>query len=169
MSDRNSRWYAVRTRVHAEAQAALRLSAQGFVTFLPEYRKRWRHARRVEIRRAPLFPRYLFVLLDLAADRWRSVNGTIGVERLVAFGDIPVPIPSTVVEDLIGRRDGEGFVPLYAAPKPGDHIRVVDGAFAAALGLFESVADADRVAILLDLLGRKVRVVLDRMSVEAAG
>ena len=47
-------------------------------------------------------------------------------------------------------------------------MRVIDGALASCLGLFEGVADGDRVAVLLDLLGRKVRVVVDDLSIVAA-
>jgi transcriptional antiterminator RfaH len=45
---------------------------------------------------------------------------------------------------------------------------VREGAFSACLGLFDGVTDRQRVSILLDLLGRKVRVVLDTDMVEAA-
>jgi transcriptional antiterminator RfaH len=34
--------------------------------------------------------------------------------------------------------------------------------------MFEALADQERVAILLDLLGRKVRIVLDADAIEAA-
>ena len=51
---------------------------------------------------------------------------------------------------------------------PGDKIRVLDGAFTSCLGLFEGMAERERIAILLDLLGRKVRVVLDADLVAAA-
>ena len=44
---------------------------------------------------------------------------------------------------------------------PGDSVRVLSGAFTDVLGLFEGMGDRERVAILLDLLGRKVRVLLD--------
>jgi transcriptional antiterminator RfaH len=43
-----------------------------------------------------------------------------------------------------------------------------DGVFSARLGLFEGVTDSERIAILLDMLGRKVRVVLDADAIEAA-
>ena len=43
-----------------------------------------------------------------------------------------------------------------------------EGVFSDCLGLFESMGDRERVAILLDLLGRKVRVVLDEDFVVAA-
>jgi transcription antitermination factor NusG len=49
------------------------------MVFLPLREKTWRHAHRIEVRRVPFFPGYLFVALDLDHDQWRSVNGTIGV------------------------------------------------------------------------------------------
>ena len=51
---------------------------------------------------------------------------------------------------------------------PGDTVRIVDGAFADSAALFAGLADHDRISVLLDLLGRKVRVVLDRDMVAAA-
>ncbi len=50
----------------------------------------------------------------------------------------------------------------------GDPVRVLDGVFAAHLGLFEGMTDSERVTILLELLGRKVRVVLNAGYVAAA-
>jgi transcriptional antiterminator RfaH len=47
-------------------------------------------------------------------------------------------------------------------------VRIVDGIFASRLGLFDGLSDGERVAVLLDMLGRKVRVVLDDLSVAAA-
>ena len=50
----------------------------------------------------------------------------------------------------------------------GASVRILDGAFADHLGLYEGVTDDSRVAILLDLLGRQVRVHLPSESVVAA-
>ncbi len=47
----------------------------------------------------------------------------------------------------------------------GDRIRVLDGAFAYSLGVCEGMRDSDRIAILLYLLRRKVRVTADVGSV----
>jgi transcriptional antiterminator RfaH len=124
----------------------------------------------VETVAAPLFPRYLFVAVDLSAQRWRSIYSTVGVSRLVCNGDEPSPVPEGVVAALRSREDGNGFIKLQARPafRPGERIRVLDGAFASCLGLFEGMAERERIAILLDLLGRKVRVVLDADLVAAA-
>ena len=119
---------------------------------------------------APLFPRYLFVAVDTAVQRWRSIYSTIGVASLVRRGDEPSAVPSDVIEALRVREDTDGFVKLDRRPlfRTGDKIRVLDGAFSSCLGLFEGMAERERIAILLDLLGRKVRVVLDADLIAAA-
>ncbi|MFZ0150142.1 MAG: transcriptional activator RfaH [Xanthobacteraceae bacterium] len=164
------RWFVAHTHPHAEAKATAHLNRQGFEIYFPRYLKRRRHARRVEIVSAPLFPRYLFVAIDLNMQRWRSIFSTIGVSRLVCNGDEPTPVPIGILEALKNREDASGFIKLDFRPRfrAGDKIRVLDGAFSSCLGLFEGMAERERIAILLDLLGRKVRVVLDADLVVAA-
>jgi transcriptional antiterminator RfaH len=164
------RWYVVQTQPHGETKAVWHLERQGYATYLPRYEKRRRHARRIETVAAPLFPRYLFVAIDMAAQRWRSIQSTIGVSRLVCNGDDPAALADGVIDGLKRRQDERGFVLLDSRPrfKPGDQVRIVDGIFASRLGLFEGLSDGERVAVLLDMLGRKVRVVLDDLSVAAA-
>ncbi len=164
------RWYVAHTHPHAEAKATAHLNRQGFESYFPRYLKRRRHARRIETVAAPLFPRYLFVAVDLSAQRWRSIYSTVGIARLVSNGDDPSAVPDGIVEALKSREDASGFIKLDQRPpfRAGDKIRVLDGAFTSCLGLFEGMAERERVAILLDLLGRKVRVVLDADLVAAA-
>jgi transcriptional antiterminator RfaH len=165
-----SRWYVVQTQPHAERKAIGHLVRQGFAAYLPRYLKRRRHARKIETVAAPLFPRYLFVTVDMETQRWRSIHSTFGVSRLVCNGDEPAPVPAAVVAALQGREDAGGFVQLEQRPRfaPGERVRIVDGVFADSLGLFEGMADRERVAILLDLLGRKVRILLDEGAIAPA-
>lgn len=165
-----ARWYVVQTQVNGEAKAAENLRRQGFETYLPRYLKRRRHARKVDFTAKPLFPRYMFVTIDMATQRWRSVQSTFGVSCLVANGDEPAMLPEAVISALKAREDVNGFVKLDAAPAfaPGDKVRVLAGAFVDYAGLFNGMADHDRVAILLEMLGRQVRVVLDADLVSAA-
>jgi transcriptional antiterminator RfaH len=170
MPEDHPHWYVAHTHPHAEAKATAHLTRQGFDVYFPRYIKRRRHARRIETVPAPLFPRYLFVAIDLNAQRWRSICSTVGVSRLVCNGEDPSPVPVGIVEALKNREDTNGFIKLDCRPRfhVGDKIRVLDGAFSSSLGLFEAMAERERVAILLDLLGRKVRVVLDADLVAAA-
>lgn len=171
MSDLASKhWYVVQTRPHSENRAAAHLQRQGFNIYIPRYLKRRRHARRVDTVAAPLFPGYLFVAIDLAAQRWRPIESTVGVARLVCNGEQPAEVPPGVVASLQSGEDDRGLIQLeqMSSFRSGDKVRVLDGVFAACLGLFQGVTDGQRVAILLDMLGRKVRIVLDANTVEAA-
>jgi transcriptional antiterminator RfaH len=165
-----SAWHVVQVHTHAEAKAQMHLGRQGFATYLPRYLKRRRHARRTEIVAAPLYPSYLFVTFNPAIHRWRAIQSTVGVTRLVCNGDVPATINNTIITNLKSRENAEGFIQLDRRPQfaVGDKVRVRDGVFTDCLGLFEGMGDRERVAILLELLGRKVRVVLDEEFVVAA-
>jgi transcriptional antiterminator RfaH len=118
----------------------------------------------------PLFPRYLFVSFDRQVQRWRSIQSTVGVSQLVCNGEAPASVPEEIIAELRGHENEGGFVRLERRSRfaRGDQIRVLDGIFDDCLGLFEDMIDHERVAILLDLLGRKVRVVLHEDAVAAA-
>lgn len=166
----NPAWYVVQTHVNAEAKAARNLTRQGFEIYVPRYLKRRSHARKIERVAAPLFPRYLFVRVDMATQRWRSIQSTSGVSHLVANGPDPIPVQHDVLGLLKAREDEDGFITLDWRPKfsLGEKVRVLAGVFADNLGLFDGSGDRDRVAVLLDILGRKVRVSLDADIVSAA-
>jgi transcriptional antiterminator RfaH len=170
MTSELTRWYVVQSQPNGESKAVVHLNRQGFEAYLPRYLKRRRHARRIESVLAPLFPRYLFVAVDMATQRWRSIQSTIGVSRLVCNGDEPACVPDGVLAALKIREGANGAIQFDTPPRfsAGAPVRIVDGAFANCLGLYETVADRDRVAILLDLLGRKVRVYVEDLSVVAA-
>ena len=150
------RRYVVHTQVHQEARAEVNLRRQGFEAWLPLIRRARRHARRVDSL-APLFPRYLFVRLDLASQPWRSINGTFGVVRLLCNGDAPLVVPAGLVEEIMQRCDEAGAIvgPLHQLVC-GEPVRVALGRFKLD-GLFETKSGQDRVVLLIELLGREVR------------
>src|SRR5690349_3057043 len=98
---RCGRWYLVHTQPHQERKAELNLCMQGFSTFLPEFEKTVRHARRLRTVRRPLFPRYLFVNFDIERERWLSIYSTFGVARLFAQDGRPLAVPRGIVEALL--------------------------------------------------------------------
>lgn len=161
-------WYVAYTLAQKEAIAALNLRNQGFEVYLPRYRKTRRHARRVDVVSTPLFPRYLFVRMDPAVQRWRSINGTIGISYLLSEGPEPIAIPDAVI-DVIREREDDGLVKIASpAFAYGQKVYVTEGPFADLQGLFECVDDAQRVVLLLEFMGRVVRARLPGHAVSAA-
>jgi transcriptional antiterminator RfaH len=163
-------WYVVHTHPNAEHKAATHIQRQGFSLYLPRYLKTRRHARRVDTVVAAFFPRYLFVS-KTPHERWQSLNATCGVSRLVTFGETPAVVGHRFVDALRACENACGYLPTADRVQRfevGQPVRISSGAFAECCGLFEATTDHERVAILLDLLGRKVRVQLDIHAVEAA-
>lgn len=153
------RWYIASTKPRQEEKAAHHLRNQGFETYLPRYYKTRRHARRVEKVLRPLFPGYVFIRLDTSMDRWRPVNGTLGVNHILTNGDKPADVPVGVVEEIQASEDRGGVVTLQRpALKKGDKLRLLQGAFVDCVGILEEMPDDKRVVLLLELLGRQVRV-----------
>lgn len=170
MSESVANWFVVHTQPHAEEKAATHLMRQGYAVFVPRYLRRRSHARKVETVVRPLFPRYIFTIIDLTKDRWRSILSTVGVSSLVCQANLPARVPDGIVEQLIARADERGLVELDCRPKliAGQKVRLIGGAFADLIGVLERMTDRDRVAVLLDIMGRKVRVTLDTDALEPA-
>ncbi len=162
------RWYVAETQPHAEARALWHLERQGFTAYLPQYGKLRRHARRTDEVRAPLFPRYLFIRMDVARAAWRAIRSTIGVSRLVSQGDAPAAVPDGVVEEIRQREDTRGLVLIAPSYQPGQKLRVLSGAFADQVGMFECTSDERRVVLLLEMLGRRLSVRVPAESVAPA-
>jgi transcription elongation factor/antiterminator RfaH len=154
------RWYVVHTQVHAETRASVHLETQGYHVFCPRLRKTVRHARKSTDKLAPLFPGYLFLEMDSSRGRWRSVNGTRGVVRLLTQGDVPQPVPGDIIEALRSRADVHGIMQSVPGLGTGQRIRITEGPFEDLVGTLHGLEGADRVHVLLDLLGRSVMATL---------
>src|SRR5215831_1021118 len=160
----NERWFLVHTQPKSEHKAKLHLGAQGFRPFLPQIQKTVRHARQLRTVRAPLFPRYMFLILDPGRDRWLSVRSTVGVSSLFTCEDRPVPVPKGVVEALIAR-GGEANLTLFdAGLTTGQTVRILSGPFADFVGTLERLDGAGRVRVLLTMMGTAVPVTLHRSA-----
>ena len=165
---RDERWFVVQSLAHREAGAQAQLRAQGFEAFLPQVAKTVRHARKLRNVRAPLFPGYLFVRLDLQRDRWRSVNGTFGVASIVTAHERPAPVPHGIVEGLQALLDESGLVRLDRDLELGQRVEVVAGPFAQSIGKLDRLDGMARVRVLLDIMGGQIPVLIERGSLRAA-
>jgi len=124
-------------------------------------------ARSVFTARKPLFPGYLFVDVPPDAGRWRSLNSTYGVARMVSLdARAPTEVPRGLVEEIQARCDDDGCLVTPDILHAGDRVRVVEGPFARMIAQIEAVDDNARIFVLLDLMGQKVRTEVKARSVE---
>lgn len=171
--DDGRRWYVVQTQPRREELAVRHLRNQQFDVFCPLRRQAKRVGRHTKTVLAPFFPAYLFVRLGLERDRWRSINGTVGVLRLVSFGarssGWPAAMPNGLVEQFQRMSAaGEGELRFDDPLKPGDEVRIMRGPFEQLCGTFESAQDHERVTVLLQILSGEIKVRLSRDMLIAA-
>jgi transcriptional antiterminator RfaH len=145
----SERWYLGHTLPHKERVAQSHLKRQGFKVFLPVIASMRHHARKTEPVRIPLFPRYLFIQLDLKRDRWRSINGTVGMAFLLTNKDEPYPVPLGFVEHMKEFFDSDGFLLSEAAPASVDEAPEATGQ----LGELMHRDGQERVENLLLIIG----------------
>jgi transcriptional antiterminator RfaH len=158
------RWYLVITGPREEQRARQNLVQQNFRPFLPQVTKTVRHARQLRTVTAPLFPRYMFVPLNLERDRWLSIRSTYGVSTLFMAGGRPAAVPQGVVESLAACADERQVTRLDLDLREGDAVKFVSGPFADLPGTLERLDDNGRVRVLLDIMGKATRVTVERSS-----
>jgi transcription elongation factor/antiterminator RfaH len=164
----NQRWFLVHSLPRSERRAEWHLRAQGFRTFLPQFERTVRHARKLRSVKAPLFPNYLFVEFDLGWHRWTSIRSTVGVSRLHAQRDgTPIAVPHGIIETLIGQCDGD-LMRLDDGLFEGQQVRILSGPFADLVGNLKKLKEAGRVQVLLQMMGSAVPVILHRSALAPA-
>lgn len=148
----------------------MQLENQGFRVFLPKVKTTTRRARRWQTTSVPLFPRYMFVRLDLERDRWRSVNGTIGVSKMVMQGDRPLPAPAGVVEAFLDHADNDGLLRYEQETDlmVGKAVEIMTGPLAAQMGQIVKLDSSERVHVLLQMLGATRRVIVSGEDIRPA-
>jgi len=116
------RWYLVQFKPNLHIIALRNLKRQGFETFLPLLSVTSRVGARFMSKSRPLFPGYLFVVLDAGQGAWRKINSTYGVARIVSFAGQPSPVPNDLVAGLQARCDEAGVLTAASDLAPQDHV-----------------------------------------------
>lgn len=152
-------WYALYTKPKKEYQVDSFLKGEGIETYLPTVERRIR--RRDRPSRQVFFPCYLFARLDLTRIPRSSIDWMPGVRRMVGFGGEPAVVPDEMVE-LVRERLSEHQENPYGHFQKGDRVRIVSGPLRDLEAVFDSpLSAADRVCVLLDVMGRLTPVAID--------
>jgi transcriptional antiterminator RfaH len=152
-------WYCVRSQLRHEHIAAAHLVQDlDLAVFLP--RIRFRRLTRQGSRRVtePLFPAYLFARFKWA-EHLRAVQHARGVAQVVHFGERWPTVPDEVIDLLRGEVGSDEIHEVRGELRAGDEVRLVGGAMHGLSAVVTHALPArQRVAVLLEFLGRQVKV-----------
>ena len=124
-----SNWYLIHTKIRQERVALENLERQGFECFLPLIRAEKLRRGALQVVQEPLFPRYLFIRLGtgLESQSWTPIRSTVGVSRLVTFGQTPAKIEDELIAQLQVKTDSAEVQLRHF--EPGEQVVVTDGPF----------------------------------------
>jgi len=162
------RWYLIYTKPASEALALKHLARQHYDVYLPRVVQTVRRAGRCHEQVVALFPRYVFLRLSEGEQSLAPVASTVGVAAIVRFGSCYTVVPDQVIQDLQARADPvTGLHRLHRAAKltPGAAVRIRLGPFSGLEGVFERDAGAERVVVLLRVLGQSAPVCIAADSI----
>jgi transcriptional antiterminator RfaH len=110
----------------------------------------------------PMFSRYLFIQLDHISSNWGPIRSTLGVSKLVTFGNQAAAVPDELVQAL------------RQSPSPdtkriftkGDLVEFVQGPLKGMTGIFEQQDGDIRAMVLIELINQshKVQVSLEELK-----
>ena len=151
-------WFVIQFKPNSHHQANKNLNRQGFETFLPLHELTLRKGSRFVKSTKPLFPGYMFVSFNKTELKWHKINNTYGVSRLITLNSSLKSIPTTFIDNLMKRYDSSGkFIPIVKMKK-GDEVKIVEGPFANFIATVEEYEAEHRIWVLMDLMGRKSKL-----------
>ena len=163
------RWYAVHTKARQESVAVDNLRRQAFQICFPQIRSAKRRNGRWQTAVEPLFPGYLFVKMDTLAQSTAPIRSTRGVIDLIRFGNELCPVPDNVITAISGaHRDEQAPLDPSDIFISGDRVRFVEGPMAGMTAIFEAKTGAERVLLLMDLLGQRNYIACSPHSIAPA-
>jgi transcriptional antiterminator RfaH len=138
-------WYVVFCRPGQDARAEQNLCRQQVRTYRP---KRVNNAGEF----TSLFPRYLFISLDLARQSVRAVNNTRGVCSMVSFGGTLATLRNECISMI---QKAEKAVRFEAKERfaVGDRVEFGEGPLEYYEGVVRARSSRDRVVVLVEMMG----------------
>ena len=150
----DGRWYLIQCKPRESFRAETNLNNQGYQCFHPTYPVKRKIAGVVQSVIAPLFPHYLFVLLN-STDNWSSIRSTRGVSKIVYFNSLPASLDHHIIAGLqqqCARLNGQAAEPIL---KVGQRVVITEGCFKELEAIVTATSGEERVTLLINLFNRQ--------------
>lgn len=161
-------WYLIHTKIRQELVALENLKRQRFECFLPLIRAEKLRKGVLQVVQEPLFPRYLFIRLGTGSESqsWSPIRSTVGVSRLVTFGQMPAKINDDLVDDIRNKTDSAEV--QFRHFESGEQVMVTDGPFVGMEAIYQMADGEGRVMVMLNILSKQVKMAVPPSSIRKA-
>jgi len=158
-------WYLIHTKIRQERVALDNLERQGFTCFLPLIRTEKLRRGALHVVQEPLFPRYLFIRLGtgLESPSWAPIRSTLGVSRLVSFGQTAAQIDDELIAQLQAQTNSNEVQRRHF--ESGEPVVVTEGPFVGIEAIYQMADGEGRVMVLLNILSKHVKMSVPPTSI----
>ena len=159
-------WYCVRSRPKHEHIATAHLrQMQGVEVFCPRLRFKRPTVRGARWFEEAMFPGYLFARFNFLHQH-KEITYACGVSGILRFGERYQPISDEIVFGLREKTNDMHVAVIESEVREGDKVTIVKGAMTGIEGVVTHfLSGKERVAVLLEFLGREIHAELDKSAV----
>ena len=163
-----AQWHLLLCKPNQNHIAFRNLKRLGFDLFMPRHLVERRLKGRVLRELRPVFGGYLFLNMKPSEPRWYDAKTASGVSKIIGHGvGGPSVVPADIISGLIQRCDPDGLLQDTVNNfSEGDKVRIIDGPFANFITSIEKIDPDRRIHVLLELMGRPTRVLVDPTMVD---
>tara|TARA_B100000963_G_C22568296_1_gene644808 strand:- start:769 stop:1260 length:492 start_codon:yes stop_codon:yes gene_type:complete len=149
-------WIVVNTKSNCEIKACSNLMRQGFKVFFPKIEKTVIRFKKICKTFKPLFPGYIFVLLE-DNKNWTKINYTYGVFKILRFSEKIYYLPSEIMKNIKKNCNENGIFKKKIKIQKGEKITFIKNNFFTMDAVFDEYIDQNRAFIFLEFLKQKVK------------
>ena len=152
-------WYVIHTKPKEEQRALRNLEQQGYECYLPLLAVEKLRRGTIRVIEEPLFSRYLFIHLDSSESgkSWAPIRSTLGVSRLVVFGNEPAKVDEQLIENLRAKKESLCQQPQSLFTKD-ERLIITDGPFTGLEAIYQMHDGESRAMVLINLLNKTVQL-----------
>lgn len=156
-TDSDLNWYVVLTKPRQENRAQRHLAEQGSEVFLPLLTvEKLRNGKRLT-QQEVMFPGYLFLRCRAQSPLLNKVRSTPGARMLLRFGNEPVVVFATLVDNLRDRLEQDETT-LFSEQQS---VRITSGPFKDYQALFKQYDGEQRAIVLINLLNKQQELLVE--------
>ena len=157
-------WYLIQCKPRQDERAEENLLRQGYELYRPKLPSNKLANRSKKLVVDSLFPGYIFIRLGVL-DSWLPLRSTRGVTKVVRFGEFPLAVSDSLIDQLKRHESAPEKLPSFSA---GEKVRIKDGPFAELEAIFLAGDGNERVILLLNFLHRQQQVNMRRSAITKA-
>lgn len=166
MKSEQASWYVLYCKHREELRASENLGGQGIDTFYPQINIEKLRGGRRSSKLEPLFPNYLFALLDPQKTNFNAVRSTRGVSHTVKFGAQLARVSDAFISqlrELNGDRAKSDNQPAVdtTLPQPGEKVIISRGAFRGLEAIYQCADGLERSVLMVKMLEQHSELIID--------